>query len=151
MNYLLDTNILLTYVRKTTITNRIEDKLNLLSGEHNLFISVVSLGEIRAIAKKNGWGSKKIQYLENLLNDFLVADINVEEVIERYAEIDAFSQGKIGDGNNYTARNMGKNDIWIAATASTYNIQLITTDKDFEHLRGKYLNLNWIDLSNFSK
>lgn len=31
---------------------------------------------------------------------------------------------------------MGKNDLWIAATAITYNIPLITTDADFDHLDG---------------
>ncbi len=33
-----------------------------------------------------------------------------------------------------TARNMGKSDIWIAATAMLFNATLLTTDSDFLHL-----------------
>jgi len=41
---------------------------------------------------------------------------------------------------------MGKNDVWIAATASILDITLITTDKDFNHLDKEYLDLKLIDL-----
>ena len=44
---------------------------------------------------------------------------------------------------------MGKNDLWIAATASTYNMTLVTTDKDFDHLVNKYLGILYIDISQF--
>ena len=82
-----------------------------------------------------------------LLESFIVADINVEEIIERYAEIDAFSQGKLIDKTaKFSAKNMGKNDVWIADTASVLDIILITTDKDFNHLDKDYLNLKLIDL-----
>jgi tRNA(fMet)-specific endonuclease VapC len=36
---------------------------------------------------------------------------------------------------------MGKNDLWIAATASVLNIPLITTDNDFIHLDKTFLTL----------
>ena len=148
MNYLLDTNILVTYVRDTEVTRRLENRLNLLNGENNLLVSVVSIGEIRSIAEQNNWGEKKINKLERIIDDFLIADINVETIIERYAEIDAYSQGKLkGEEVTFSARNMGKNDLWIAATASIFDLELITTDKDFEHLNPKYLKLTRIDLS----
>ena len=44
---------------------------------------------------------------------------------------------------------MGKNDIWIAATASTFNLTLVTTDKDFDHLKGDYINLEQINIEDF--
>jgi predicted nucleic acid-binding protein len=73
---------------------------------------------------------------------------HIEEVVERYAEIDAFSQGKLkGKQNQFSARNMGKNDIWIAATASIFNLELVTTDKDFNHLDKVYLELKLIDMN----
>jgi len=40
---------------------------------------------------------------------------------------------------------MGENDIWIAATAKVTGAVLLTTDKDFDHLHGKYLTRIWID------
>jgi len=148
MEYLLDTNIVLTYARNTEVTKKLEAKLKLLSGDHRLIISIVSVGELKAFMKKNKWGNKKISQLERLVDKFMVADINVEEIIERYAKIDAFSQGKLENRKSkFTARNMGKNDLWIAATASYLDVELITTDKDFEHLNGEYLIVNQIDLT----
>ena len=41
---------------------------------------------------------------------------------------------------------MGKNDIWIAATASVFNLKLVSTDKDFNHLDEEYLDLLYIPL-----
>ena len=147
MDYILDTNIVLTYLRNNQLARNLEQHLDLLSGEHNLIISVVSIGELKSIAKRNNWGKRRISHLEDLLNDFMIADINVEVIIEKYAEIDAFSQGKLkGEEVNFTARNMGKNDLWIAATAVVLDVELITTDKDFEHLHSKFIRLRQIDL-----
>ena len=35
---------------------------------------------------------------------------------------------------------MGKNDLWIAATASVFDLTLLTMDKDFEHLNKEFLS-----------
>ena len=40
---------------------------------------------------------------------------------------------------------MGKNDLWIAATSSVYDLVLVTTDKDFDHLDKEYLQLEYQD------
>ncbi|MCB0593145.1 MAG: PIN domain-containing protein [Lewinellaceae bacterium] len=151
MNYLIDTNILVIYVRDTDLTRRLEENLRLLTGRNNLVISVVSIGEIKSIAKQNKWGEKRVRRLIEILNQFLIADINVEDIIESYSEIDTYSQGKLeGKAASFTSRNMGKNDLWIAATASTLNLELITTDKDFDHLNEEYFQLKRIDLSEYS-
>nr|WP_157618605.1 hypothetical protein [Spirosoma spitsbergense] len=42
---------------------------------------------------------------------------------------------------------MDKNDLWIAATASLLEAILITTDKDFDHLHGRFIEVIWIDPS----
>lgn len=84
------------------------------------------------------------------MNSYFVIDINFKEVIERYGDIDAYSQGKlIGKPLGKSSRNMGKNDIWIAATASVYDMTLITSDKDFQHLQSNYLRLELIDLEKY--
>ena len=151
MNYLIDTNILVIYVRDTDLTRRLEENLRLLTGRNNLVISVVSIGEIKSIAKQNKWGEKRVRRLIEILSQFLIADINLEDIIESYSEIDTYSQGKLeGKATSFTSRNMGKNDLWIAATASTLNLELITTDKDFDHLNEEYLQLKRIDLSEYS-
>lgn len=91
-----------------------------------------------------------MEKLEKLLNRLAIIDINIQEILERYAEIDAYSQGKlIGKQSAFSARNMGKNDIWIAATSSIYDLKLITTDNDFDHLDGNYLQLEKIDVKSY--
>lgn len=42
-----------------------------------------------------------------------------------------------------------KNDIWIAATASVYKLKLFTTDKDFDHLAGEFIDLEFIDIDKY--
>ena len=75
MNYLLDTNILMVYVRGNFITKNLEKDLKLLSKDNNLSVSIVSVGEIKSIAIKNKWGKHKIKRLEELLERFLVVRI----------------------------------------------------------------------------
>jgi tRNA(fMet)-specific endonuclease VapC len=41
-----------------------------------------------------------------------------------------------------SARKMGKNDVWIAATAAVLDIPLLSTDADFQHLHNVYLDLH---------
>jgi predicted nucleic acid-binding protein len=121
-----------------------------MSPSNELIISIVTVGELRSIAQQNKWGEKKVARMIEMLDDFAIIDINVEEIIDRYAAIDTYSQGKLEHRpTKFSARNMGKNDLWIAATASVYNVELITTDKDFDHLKGEYIKLNRINLDDY--
>ena len=136
MNYLLDTNILLLYIRDKETRKYVEERYDPFGEENNPIISVVTVGEIKSIARRNGWGKQKIKLLEDILSDLIIADINAEDVIEMYAEIDAYSQGRLKNkALGSSARNMGKNDLWIAATCQVTKSVLLTTDGDFEHLR----------------
>jgi len=142
LDYILDTNILLIFIRNKSKAIEIQKKYDLFNSVNNPIISVVSLGEIKSIALRNKWGSNKINRLNITLNRLIVTDINSDDVINRYAEIEAFSQGKLETRPlNTSARNMGKNDLWIAATVSVLNGYLITTDQDFNHLDQQYLEL----------
>lgn len=146
MRYVLDTNILLHYLRQTEKAVWIDKIYNPLdTALHEPIFSVVSVGEIRTIAKMNAWGEKKLAQLELILDELIIADINAYDVIERYAEIDAFSQGKlVGRPLNTSSRNMGKNDLWIAATTSVLHATLLTTDLDFNHLHKEFLLVEYI-------
>ncbi|MEM1320783.1 MAG: PIN domain-containing protein [Bacteroidota bacterium] len=147
MDYLLDTNIVLAYIRQDKRVQLVDERYDPLSESNAAIISIVTVGEIKSIAIRNNWGDRKLELLETLLNQFIVADINVKSVVERYAQIDAFSQGRLKDEKStFTARNMGKNDLWIAATASVLDVPLITTDRDFAHLNTKFLKLEEVKL-----
>lgn len=148
MRYILDTNIVVLYLREGVLADFIDDTFNPLDEANEAILSVVSKGELKSLAKKNDWGNKRLGKLEAICEELLIADINSEDIIERYAEIDAFSQGRlIGKPSTFSARNMGKNDLWIAATASIIAATLLTTDRDFEHLDGIFLNLEYIKMS----
>jgi tRNA(fMet)-specific endonuclease VapC len=139
-NLLFDTNILILYIRKDpqwqTIFHKfaVENTLNCLS--------VVSLGELYALALRNNWGEKRLSQIELIKKNFTIIDINIDPIIQRYADIDAFSQGKHPSVfQSGSARTMGKNDLWIAATASVYDLILLTSDSDFNHLDSTFLEL----------
>jgi len=142
-HYLLDTNLLVYSLRNDRRWDIVCQSYAI--EDNNNFISVVSLGELWSLAFRNEWGQNGIEKLERLNQSFIIADINIESIIRRYAEIDAFSQGKLkGMQLELSARNMGKNDLWIAATASALNLTLLTTDRDFDHLSPSFLNLQAI-------
>ena len=148
MKYLLDTNIVLAYLRKNPFRSYIEDTYHPFSVENIPIVSVVTVGEVESVILRNKWGEKRVSAVNKLFNKCVVTDINTRDVISKYGEIDAFSQGKLSNNNlGMTSRNMGKNDLWIAATASVLNAQLITTDKDFTHLNHVYLDLILLNLN----
>ena len=146
MNYLLDTNILVHFIRRDETSRRIDEEYSPFSSTNRVVVSIVSFGEIKSIARQNNWGAKKLQLLDNLLLTVLRADLTLD-IVERYAEIDSFSQGlHTGMSSSFTARNMGKNDLWIAATTSILGATLLTTDADFEHLNGIFLSIEKVNL-----
>ena len=147
MNYILDTNIVLIYTRESPLTKIIENKYNLFNSKNKLYLSVVTIAELKSLILQRNYGEKKLRILENMLKNFSIIDINIDEILDRYAKIDAYSQGKLKKKKgDFTARNMGKNDLFIAATSSVYDLVLITTDKDFNHLSPEFLKLELVDL-----
>ena len=149
MDYLLDTNIIIIYGRDSDISKRIEEKYNLFDPKNSLAVSVVTLGEVNAFIKKIGIGEKRQKKIEAIISRLAKVTINSKEIISKYGDIDTYSQGKLKKKRNFSARNMGKNDVWIAATASVYDLTLLTTDKDFDHLKGEYIKLEYIDIDKY--
>lgn len=141
MNFLLDTNILLHFIRRDETSRQIETNYQPFAAANRAIVSVISFGEIKSLAIQKDWGAAKLQLLDRLLLMALRSDITLD-IVEHYAEIDAFSQARHPlHISNFTARNMGKNDLWIAATASALGATLLTTDADFEHLDGHFLSV----------
>ena len=140
VQYLLDTNILLAYVRWQALAQSIEATYQLGARQPTPIISIVSEAEIRVLAAQNRWGAFKLRMLEEKMLDFLtVVPIPYKDVIAAYVEIDDYSRRH--------GRMMGKNDVWIAATARVTEATILTTDKDFDHLhphmlRREYVNPN---------
>jgi len=142
MKYVLDTNIILFYLRDKAVKKLLDEEYRLFRSSDDILISVVTLGEIRSIARRNRWGSKRIEAVETFLNKMIIMEVGFRPIIDAYVEIDTFSQGKHESKElKLSARNMGKNDLWIAATALATSSKLMTTDKDFLHLDKAYFDL----------
>jgi tRNA(fMet)-specific endonuclease VapC len=142
--YLYDTNILVYAIRNEKHWQFISETAQLDITQDNV-MSVVSWGELYSLARQNKWGIKRFDLIDRLDEVFIIADIFEMEIIQAYADIDAYSRGKL-DGRplGTSARTMGKNDLWIAATASVLGITLLTTDGDFDHLNGVFLDIEKI-------
>jgi len=146
MIYIFDTNIIVHYIRESQLMEEVENSFNPFAAGNEAWLSAVSQGEIRSIAMQSRWGGKRMTRLGNLIDKFLISEVNIEDLFHRYAEIDAYSQGKHPTlSSAFTSRNMGKNDLWIAATASLLGATLLTTDSDFGHLDKVFLKLEKVD------
>ena len=144
--YLLDTGIVLGYARSADYAEYVDKTFEVFA--NTPLVSVVSKGEIYSLAFQRKWGLNKLKLLDELLRKLPVVDINDDQIIRRYAEIDAYSLGRNSVkplARTETARQMGKNDLWIAATASVLRAALLTTDHDFDHLHTVFLEVIYID------
>ena len=143
MNLLFDTNIIISTVRDKTGC----EVMDYLNPEGKIiYISFANVAEIQSIAFQNGWGQAKMDQLSVFFEEARIIDIS-DLLLNTYIDIDAFSQRNHSDYKHYgfkTPRNMGKNDLYIAATASLLNLSLVTTDGDFDHLHQAFLNVRRI-------
>jgi predicted nucleic acid-binding protein len=89
-------------------------------------ISVVTKGELKALAYKFQWGPDKHGQLDATLASLPAVDISPRPLYEAYARLDFASASR--------GFKLGKNDLWIAATAVVTGGVLLTTDGDFEPL-----------------
>ena len=121
---ILDTNVVIQHVRKQIpISSR-------------AVLPIVVVGELEAFALKSDWGYQKMISLNTILEKIPIADID-REITQIYAKVDAYSQGKLKSQPlplGMSARNMGKNDLWIAAISLYFDFELHSIDNDFDHL-----------------
>jgi len=136
LKYLLDTNIISEFISKTPNQNVIDYILAL--DENDLYLSVITIGEIKAGIEKLDNGSKKEKLLYWLENDLLdrfqnkIIDIDTEVMLQ---------WGAI----NHRLKQLGKPlpimDSLIGATSEMKNFILITrNEKDFKNLNIKVIN-----------
>ena len=137
VRYVLDTGILFPFIRQNPLGAWLEETYRLTSSSSVPLISIVTVGELRSLSLQLNWGGSKLKQLDQLLNRFVIINLDFPNLIENYALIDDYSIRK--------GANVGKNDIWIAATAATTGARLLTSDKDFDHLSEEFLSRDYID------
>ena len=84
-------------------------------------------------------GSAKMSALERALRELVTVDVAGRNIVNAYRDVERFSAA-VPTG----AVQMGKNDVWIAATAIVTGQALITTDTDFKHLDGHLLQVHMV-------
>jgi tRNA(fMet)-specific endonuclease VapC len=144
--FILDTGILVGYARGAPFAAYVDRTFGPSTPPNSALISIVTEAEIRSFATKNKWGERKTQVLDKLLLSTPTVSIEHPAILTRFAEIDAYNEGKHPTKElPGSAHKMGDNDIWIAATASVINARLLTTDHDFDHLHGVFLDVIYVD------
>ena len=147
--FLLDTNMLLGIFRNATWARRARSDNYLDDSQTLVTTSVVCHGEIMAISEKCQWGDKKRAKLVQLLSRIPAVGIKQGSILDAYARIDAWSRGKPIRNQPAPppkpARKMTQNDMWIVATAHAIGAVLVSTDRDFEHLRGAWVDFVYVD------
>lgn len=139
--YLLDTGILIGYARGSEYFQYVKRNFFDKHPDRELITSLVNVAELRAFAVKNSWGNSRISKIEEYLSEYVsILEIN-DELIEHYVNIDAFAESNKHPTetrpSGVTARIMGKNDLWVAATAVSVKletgkeVEILGTDKDF--------------------
>ncbi len=149
--YLLDTNIILLLIKRASFGEYFEETYR---SQPKVFLgySYASLGELDSLAKQNQWGARRMNELAQILSSMQIVPMAGQALIEQYGNIDAYSQGKLTTQplpSGVSARNMGKNDLWIAASAIVPGATLMTTDRDFDHLSPDFLAIDQIQVSAF--
>ena len=132
IRYLLDTNILVHFVRQDAVWNRIRAEYNLFAVEPTQLISVVTVGELRSLAVQHRWGKTKLDQMAFALGYFERIPVVADRLTEIYAVTDSTMAGR--------GHFLGKNDLWIAATAALTGATLMTTDGDFDPLVPEFLS-----------
>ena len=139
-SYVLDTNILLALIRGKTLGESIDSAYDLKANLQRHVVSIASQAELFVLADRNKWAQAKRDAVNFMFQNLVVLPIDGEALLNAYVKV-ARADAAWQKGS----RNMGKNDIWIAATAVSSGLPLLTTDKDFTFLHGIFMQVLWID------
>lgn len=93
-------------------------------------ISVVTIGELRAGAILAGWGERRRAGLEATINAYVHVDVD-GETADVWSRLQAECV-RLG-------RNVGLNDLWIAATSLRLGCPVASLDADFGRIPGLQL------------
>ena len=116
--YLLDTNICIYITKHQPEIVRQHFEKHLPDG--NIFISVITLGELRFGAEKSQNKAKALRIIDELTSIIQVVELD-ETVAEYYAQIrkDLTLKGQI----------IGNNDLWLAAHARANHWVMVTNNE----------------------
>jgi tRNA(fMet)-specific endonuclease VapC len=134
----LDTCVVVNFLRGNDVGQHMAKTYGLFSRANRPHISIATVAELQSFAGQNNWGAPKREALQRFLQTLIKVDIDGDEdLLSCYVHLDVASRG--------LSRKMGKNDLWIAATARALNAVLLTNDQDFGHLAWSDLQSEYTD------
>ena len=129
--FLLDTSVLLHWVRDDHIAQAVEERYHLEGSPFRPLVCEVSLGEMLAFSRQLKWGAAKQRRLGELWKRLVVVNLSDRRIHETYADLSTLARQK-----GWAIFN-AKNDLWIAAAARVTEAHLLTLDTDFRPLRSE--------------
>ena len=136
MNYLLDTNVISELISKKPNQNVLSFIQNL--DENNIYLSVITIGEIKSGIENIKDEAKKEKLSSWLYDDLLerfknkIIDINIDVMLE---------WGKTNQNLKSIGKSLPIMDSLIGATCIVKGFALVTrNDKDFKNLDIKIVN-----------
>jgi tRNA(fMet)-specific endonuclease VapC len=141
-SYVLDTSTVLNLIRGHELGESIDRAYGLQSALYRHTVSIVSHGELHVLAHRNQWGEQKRNALNLALGELVTVNLDSDAIIDAYGLVEESCRNAPG-----AEKKMGQNDMWIAATALHTGLPLITTDKDFNHLDRRLIQVHWVDPS----
>lgn len=127
LGFLLDTSVVLHATRATSaVPQALDAQFGLSSSRFRPAICEVTVAELLAFSLN--WGEKRKSLLKTQIDKTLIVPIAHPGVHQRWAEMSSALRS--------AGLTVGQNDIWIAATASIAGMILLTTDKDFQTIKG---------------
>lgn len=141
--FVLDTGILLHYIRASKLFSQIEEENNLTSPNSIILVSAVTVGELEGFLQRRNWADDKKNKLQILLNEIIIIDVagKDERLMKAYAELLNFSKNTHPTEKLGRSIGIGNNDLWIAALTMVAEAELITVDGDFDHLSPKWIKV----------
>lgn len=135
MDYLLDTTTLSYVIDGNKLVNR---RMTDAAKSGAVYASVISEGELTYGALRLGRGRRRelLDEISLLLNDLAGVVPVTRAVASLYGAIksDLAARGQL----------IGVNDLWIAATAVSADMTLVSGDKGFRRIRGLSLE-DWLE------
>ena len=144
--FLLDTSVAIALLRGKALGHYLLNAFGLDNQINRPLISIVSHGELLLLADRNNWGGAKLQVLHKMLDSLVTVDLNDPAILDAYVAVQRDSRGVKGG-----SRELNQNDAWIVACARAADATLLTTDRDFAHLKLPRWNVQFVDPAPYLK
>jgi len=120
------------------------------ANEFERILCFASKAEPSSMMLRRKWGKLKRQNADDFFEgvDRIIREVT-DEMIDAYAELEAYSLNQhptIKKPEGESAYKIGKNDLWIAATAQVEKARLFTADRGFVQFGAHFFPVDFIAL-----